>query len=151
VVQLLLELGADVAARDIKQNTPLMIATSVQAVKLLLAAGADVTAVGDNGQTVLHCLATAGACAGTACLLLKAGADPTVVSYIDGNSVPAHSAGMRGHFALEDYCLVLQMTTVRSIPLLLAAQQAIATAAVVMAAALAAVALTAVAVMVTVL
>jgi ankyrin repeat protein len=57
IVQLLLERGADVDARDVKDNTALMIATSVQAVKLLLAAGADAAAVGDNGQTTLHCQA----------------------------------------------------------------------------------------------
>jgi Ankyrin repeats (3 copies)/MYND finger len=102
VVQLLLERGADVAARDMKQNTPLMISTSVQAVKLLLAAGADVAAVGDNGQTALHCLAAAGACAGTACLLLKAGADPTATMQFDDLRVTAAvSAGVNGHFALE--------------------------------------------------
>jgi ankyrin repeat protein len=45
VVQLLLQRGVDVDARDDDCTTPLMCANSLSAVKLLLAAGADATAV----------------------------------------------------------------------------------------------------------
>jgi ankyrin repeat protein len=87
VVQLLLERGADVDARDVNGYTPLMDAGSVAVVQLLLAAGADATAVDDGGMTVLQCQARDGACAGTVCLLLKAGADPAATLSIDGISV----------------------------------------------------------------
>jgi ankyrin repeat protein len=102
VVQLLLERGADVDARDVNGYTPLMDADSLAVVKLLLAAGADATAVDDGGMTVLQCQARDGACAGTVCLLLKAGADPTATIRINGiNVTSAHLAGINGHFALE--------------------------------------------------
>jgi uncharacterized protein len=102
VVQLLLQRGADVNARDINECTPLMDADSLAVVKLLLAAGADATAVDGVGMTVLQWQARKGACAGTVCLLLKAGADPTFALQHNGISVTAATfAGINGHFALE--------------------------------------------------
>eukprot|EP00953_Heterococcus_sp_UTEX-ZZ885_P022151 12284-Heterococcus_DN1.PRE.1 len=119
VVQLLLERGADVDARDVNGYTPLMDADSLAVVKLLLAAGADATAVDDGGMTVLQCQARDGACAGTVCLLLKAGADLAATLSIDGISVTAAAfAGINGHFALEALLYVQQMTTARSTSLL---------------------------------
>jgi uncharacterized protein len=102
VVELRIQLGADVNARDFDGCTPLMEAGSLAVVKLLLAAGADATAADLLGITVLQYQARRGACAGTACLLLNAGADPIVVSVIEDNSVTlARIGGMGGHFALE--------------------------------------------------
>jgi ankyrin repeat protein len=102
VVELLLQRGANANEVDIIGITPLMAAKSLPVVKLLLAAGADATAATVIGKTVLQCQAQRGACAGTICLLLKAGADPTVAALTDGNYVTAaHMAGISGHFALE--------------------------------------------------
>jgi ankyrin repeat protein len=102
VVQLLLQRGATADARGINDCTALMAASSPSIVKQLLAAGADVAAVANTGQSVLQCQALRGACAGSVCLLLKAGADPTVALHLDGESVTAAAlAGINGHFALE--------------------------------------------------
>jgi ankyrin repeat protein len=102
VVQLLLQRSADANAEDLYGITPLMPASSLAVVKLLLAAGADAAAVGSNGQSVLHCQAMIGACAGSICLLLKAGADPTATASFDGAAATAASfAGINGNFALE--------------------------------------------------
>jgi ankyrin repeat protein len=99
IVELLLQRGAHVSARDVDGETPLMHATTAAAVKLLLAAGADAAAVDSSGGSVLHHHAAEGVCSGAICLLLKAGADPTA---IDSNgSTAAHIAGISGHFALE--------------------------------------------------
>jgi ankyrin repeat protein len=99
IVHLLLQRGAAVDVRGIAGTTPLMHAKTAAVLKLLLAAGADATAAGAGGWTVLHYYATAGASAGAVCLVLKAGADPTAV---DGDgSTAAHLAGINGHFALE--------------------------------------------------
>eukprot|EP00953_Heterococcus_sp_UTEX-ZZ885_P012655 7252-Heterococcus_DN1.PRE.1 len=79
-----------------------MDADSLAVVKLLLAAGADATAVDGVGMTVLQWQARKGACAGTVCLLLKAGADPTDALQHNGIYVTAATfAGINGHFALE--------------------------------------------------
>eukprot|EP00953_Heterococcus_sp_UTEX-ZZ885_P000172 360-Heterococcus_DN1.PRE.2 len=99
VVQLLLQRGADVDARDDDCTTPLMGLCSLATVKLLVAAGADATALDTKHKTVLHQQAFNGACAGMICLLLKAGADPTAVD--SRGSTPAHVAGMHGHLALQ--------------------------------------------------
>jgi uncharacterized protein len=99
VVQLLLDCGAHIDARDAAGGTPLMYASTAAVVELLLAAAADAAAVGDGGGTTLHLQASIGACARSICLLLKAGADPTALDR-DG-STPAHRAGIHGHFALE--------------------------------------------------
>jgi hypothetical protein len=53
---------------------------------------------------VLQHQAQRGACAGTACLLLKAGADPTVSTLMTDTDISvtaATLAGINGHFALE--------------------------------------------------
>jgi ankyrin repeat protein len=102
VMQLLLEKGADVNARDLSGSTPPMAAKSlsVATAKLLLAAGADATAVNISGCRVLHCQAAEGACTGAICLLLKAGADPTVVN--PAGNTPARVAGLSGNSALKD-------------------------------------------------
>jgi ankyrin repeat protein len=99
VVQLLLQQGADVNHTDVFSVTPLMLAKTAPAVKLLLAAGADAAAVRREGSTVLHLHAQYGAAAGAVCLAIKAGADPTAVD-VNG-STAAHIAGIKGHFALE--------------------------------------------------
>jgi ankyrin repeat protein len=99
VVELLLQRGAAVNVRGSAGTTPLMHAKTAAVVKLLLAAGADASAVDGTHWTVLHHYATAGASAGAVCLVLKAGADPTAG---DGDgSTAAHLAGIKGHFALE--------------------------------------------------
>jgi uncharacterized protein len=99
VVQLLLQRGAAVNARDASNTTPLMHAKSAAVVKLLLAAGADAAAADISDNSVLHYLANSGVTAGAICLLLRAGADPTAVD--NNGSTAAHIAGMSGHFALE--------------------------------------------------
>jgi ankyrin repeat protein len=104
VVELLLQRGAAADARAVTAAggsgvTPLMLARTTAVANLLLAAGADATAVDSAGMHVLHYSAKIGAAAGTVCLLLKAGADPTATD-ADG-STAAHVAGMSGHFALE--------------------------------------------------
>jgi uncharacterized protein len=99
IVQLLLQRGASIDVRSAGRSTPLMAAKTALVVKLLLAAGADATAVDSRHCSVLHYCATFGAAAGAICLLLKAGADPTAVD--DTGSTAAHAAGMKGHFALE--------------------------------------------------
>jgi Ankyrin repeats (3 copies)/MYND finger len=96
VVQLLLERGADADVRDCNGNTPLMMAQSLAVVKLLLAAGADAIAANNIGDTALHRQAYRGACAGTVCLLLKAGADPTVAVSFGGAVLTA--AGVAARF-----------------------------------------------------
>jgi Ankyrin repeats (3 copies)/Ankyrin repeat len=102
IVQLLLQRGAVADARNTSGCTPLMVASSLPVVKLLLAAGADATAFNSMGMTVLQYQAKHGACAGTVCLLLKAGADPTATVTINGSSVTAATLpGINGHFALE--------------------------------------------------
>jgi uncharacterized protein len=99
VVELLLQRGAAMNVRCSAGTIPLMHAKTTAVAKLLLAAGADATAAGAGGLTVLHYYATSGASAGAVCLVLKAGADPTAV---DGDgSTAAHLAGIKGHFALE--------------------------------------------------
>jgi ankyrin repeat protein len=87
VVQLLLQRGARTDVKDNRGYTPLIVAGSLPVEKLLLAAGADAAAVTTSGLNVLHHQAKVGACAGTICLLLKAGADPTVTVSVDGISV----------------------------------------------------------------
>jgi hypothetical protein len=77
----------------------LMLTTTAPMTKLLLAAGASVSAADSAGMTVLHHHARAGISAGVVCLTIQAGADPTALDK-DG-STPAHVAGMSGHFALE--------------------------------------------------
>eukprot|EP00953_Heterococcus_sp_UTEX-ZZ885_P004176 2754-Heterococcus_DN1.PRE.1 len=103
VVQLLLQRGADVHARNERGEQPLWHAHTLPVVKLLLAAGADATAVdGAPGSSVLHSQAKCGTCAGVICLLLKAGADPTgTVVCAETVVSPAHLADINGHFALE--------------------------------------------------
>eukprot|EP00953_Heterococcus_sp_UTEX-ZZ885_P041559 21201-Heterococcus_DN1.PRE.3 len=103
IVQLLLESGADANANDSSTGgiTPLMLAKTAAVTKLLLAAGADATAVEEGWLPVLHHQAKAGASAGSVCLLLKAGADPTISDSCGHGITPAHVAGMHGHFALE--------------------------------------------------
>jgi ankyrin repeat protein len=101
VIQSLLHKGADVNARDYNDGTPMMVAKSlsVATAKLLLAAGADVTAVNNNGCSVLHYQARSAACAGAICLLLNAGADPTAVN--SAGNTPARVAGLSGNSAIE--------------------------------------------------
>jgi ankyrin repeat protein len=53
IVELLLQRGAHVSARDVDGETPLMHAITAAAVKLLLAAGADAAAVDSSGSSVL--------------------------------------------------------------------------------------------------
>jgi ankyrin repeat protein len=112
VAHLLLQRGADANARDIDGVTPLMYASTAAVVKLLLAAGADVTAVDTEQQSALHLQASKGACAGIICrhILLKAGADPTAVDR--NGSAAADVADMNEHSTLktllsraaDDYC-----------------------------------------------
>jgi Ankyrin repeats (3 copies)/MYND finger len=99
MVQLLLQRGATAGVLDNECATPLMHARTAAVVKLLLAAGADSTAIDESEWTVLHHYATAGASVGVICLVLKAGADPKAVD--KNGSTAAHLAGIKGHFALE--------------------------------------------------
>jgi uncharacterized protein len=109
IVELLLQRGAAADAHadrctvlggtTVSGVTPLMLATTTPVTKLLLAAGADATAMDSAGMHVLHYSAKHSAAAGAVCLLLKAGANPTATD-VDG-STAAHIAGMNGHFALE--------------------------------------------------
>jgi ankyrin repeat protein len=99
VVQLLLQRRADANVADHNGTTPLMMAKSLAVVKLLLAAGADATAVDNRNYSALHHHAISDACAGTVCLLLQAGANPRAVNGC-GNTA-AHLAGVCEHLALE--------------------------------------------------
>ena len=54
IVQLLLDSGALVEARDIRGWTPLISATSLESFRTLRAVGADIRAQSDAGYTVLH-------------------------------------------------------------------------------------------------
>jgi ankyrin repeat protein len=61
VLKLLLEGGADPTVTLKDRSTPAMIATSIDAIKLLVEAGTDVNAFNTNGQTIVHSAAGRGA------------------------------------------------------------------------------------------
>ena len=86
IVQLLLDSGALVEARDIRGWTPLIWATSLETFGTLRAAGADVRAQSDAGYTVLHRAATFFETA-TVEALLAEGLDPNARRTGDGLSV----------------------------------------------------------------
>ena len=96
IVQLLLDSGALVEARDIRGWTPLIWATSLESFGTLRAAGADIRAQSDAGYTVLHRAASSLDVA-TVEALLAEGLDPNARRTVDGLSV-LHQARLPGTF-----------------------------------------------------
>ena len=90
IVQLLLDRGAVVEARDGRGWTPLLAARSLEIFRTLRAAGADVRAQTDGGYTVLHRAAFV-ADAATVQALIAAGLDPNART--DTGWTVLHSAG----------------------------------------------------------
>ena len=90
IVQILLDNGSLVDARDDDERTPLMNAASLEIFRTLQAAGADVQARTGAGETVLHRAAfvTDG---DTIEALIASGLDPNARA--DGGWRPLHSAG----------------------------------------------------------
>jgi uncharacterized protein len=116
VVRLLLEHGAtDVmnraipiqcminGARCCNNSNALMLCTTVDTVKALLAAGADVHATNDVGDTCLHAAAKHKFEAAAMCLLIKAGVNLHALNY-EGKTA-AQIARERGH-ALTEQLLI---------------------------------------------
>ena len=89
ILQLLLDSGALVDARDSRGRTPLMLVISSESFQVLRAAGADIRAQGDNGSTVLHQAATIGDAAIVEALIV-AGLDPNART--DSGWTALHSA-----------------------------------------------------------
>jgi ankyrin repeat protein len=80
-LQLLIEKGADVNAKNRRSSTPLHWAIHDEAkVKLLLASGANVNARQGQGRTPLFLAAMLGNGVSTMSLLLTRGADPNLAS-----------------------------------------------------------------------
>ena len=96
IVQLLLDSGALVEARDFRGWTPLIWATSLESFGTLRAAGADIRAQSDAGYTVLHRAASFLDTA-TVEALLAEGLDPNARRTVDGLSV-LHQARLPGTF-----------------------------------------------------
>ena len=94
LVQLLLDRGLDVQARNSNGDTPLLLAagrggaSASQVVKVLLAKGARIGDRGSGGRTALHESAYHGDAA-SAALLLEHGADPNAVN--EEGYTPLHS------------------------------------------------------------
>jgi uncharacterized protein len=112
VVQLLLEHGATAVmnraipitciygdAHCCNNSTALMLCTTIDTVKALLAAGADVHATNNVGDTCLHSAARHKFSAAMLCLLIKAGADLHAVNR-EGKTA-AQIAHDRGHTLTE--------------------------------------------------
>jgi uncharacterized protein len=104
MVELLIDRGAKVDARDAAGRTPLMIAagfTHTSVVRLLLASGADPKAEDSTlGDTPLHYAVHSGDVA-TVNLLIAEGADINVRSGGSG-ATPLHYAAKRGALPLVD-------------------------------------------------
>ena len=87
IIQLLLNRGANVNARDYQGRSPLHMAASMEwAVRMLLGAGADPHAKDERGRTPLHDAAHRGA-APSVKALLDAGADPVAIDNVGQSPV----------------------------------------------------------------
>jgi ankyrin repeat protein len=99
LARLMLERGADIEAKDaMHSHTALQTAVynnNRGIAALLLAHGADVTAVNEYGDTLLHAASLYGGC-DMATLLLAHGADVSVANN-DQGWTPLHQAAFRGH------------------------------------------------------
>ena len=95
ILQLLLDRGAVVEARDGGGFTPLLAARSLEIFRTLRAAGADIRAQSDDGDTVLH-RAALFTDAATVEALIAAGLDPDART--DNGWTVLHSAGSPGTF-----------------------------------------------------
>jgi ankyrin repeat protein/mono/diheme cytochrome c family protein len=95
-LQLLIEKGADINAKNRRRSTPLHWAIHDQAkVRLLLSKGADVNARQAQGRTPLYLAAMLGNGVPTMRLLLTSGADPNLVSA--NGQTPLMMAAQRGN------------------------------------------------------
>ena len=90
IIQLLLDNGANVDARDARGRTPLLSALSSEGFRTLQAGGADIHAQSDVGFTVLHVAASVGDAA-TVEALIESGLDPNAQT--DSGVRPLHYAG----------------------------------------------------------
>ena len=93
--EFLLDAGADIDAKDGRGFTPLMLASSLAVVELLLSRGANVHATNNEGRTVLHRLALFAWNHQSASALVAAGADIDAIDRY-GNS-PLMTALMAGY------------------------------------------------------
>lgn len=120
MVRLLLDRGADVNKKDVRGQTPLMIAAErhkPQIVEILLQGGADLGAKDHVGATALHWAVYKGAI-GSVSVLLDNGADPTVIA--ENGNTPLSLAVQYGYpnivemlkKALEERRLTATETTV---------------------------------------
>ena len=101
-VKLLVDHGADVAALDMTNSTPLHVAVSswnIDVIRILVEGGADVNAQNETDSTPLH-IASIGGGAETVQLLLEHGADATIRDW--KLSTPLHFASHLVSF--EIYC-----------------------------------------------
>lgn len=97
IVELLLDLGADVGVRDQDGSTPLHVAASAdqgEIVDLLLARGSELSAADANGMTVLHSAAYGGATA-IAKKMIDLGLDVNVKK--TNGSTALHGAALGGY------------------------------------------------------
>jgi uncharacterized protein len=111
VAQLLLEHGATAVLNSVVAEkcdngkhcctglTALMMCTTVETVKVLLAAGADVHVTNAAGDTCLHVAARHSYAAPVLCLLIKAGVDLLAVN--SSGKTAAQLAHDRGHVLIE--------------------------------------------------
>jgi hypothetical protein len=98
IVRLLLEAHADIEAKDLNEETPLMLAClegHADVVRILLEANADVNAKNIKGDTPLIFAADSGD-ADTVRILLKAGANINTGNIIN-NATPICYAAFKGH------------------------------------------------------